>query len=225
MSMSPEQIAFVRAEFKKFYLTIKKTDALFDPGQENFDVLVNWIRENNLPVENWNEHVFAAAYVAQKAAGRIRSEKSREEIHRERTAEYAVRDREAGLRTNNTGLPETVGDGIERLKAEKAKADLEEVERLKSQLASAEEVAAKANDLSVVPTVKQLFESIQAGGGELHFNRKRQRVDATKVDPVTGNAPVAEGGEEPWSTVQIAHYRKNFNEARRQVAEVRARKQ
>jgi hypothetical protein len=225
MSMSPEQIAFVRAEYKKFYDVIKQTDPLYDLGQDNFSALVDWIREQRLPEAQWNQHVFSAAYVAQKAAGKIKSEKSKEEIHRERTAEYAARDREAGLRTNNTGLPETEGDGIERLKAEKARADLAQVEELKSRLASAEEAAAKANDLSVVPSVKQLFESIQAGVGELRFNRKGQRLDATKIDPVTGNAPIAEGGEEPWSKVQIAHYAKNFSEARRQVAEARARKQ
>jgi hypothetical protein len=65
--MSPDLVRAIQEQYQKFLNLIN--DPLYRVNQHNFDKLVEWIRSQGIPEQNWFADIFSSAYIVQRAAG------------------------------------------------------------------------------------------------------------------------------------------------------------
>ena len=185
---------------------IESAEPLYLPfEQDNFDALRKKAFElgvtDDLLAQPNGEHLFSAAFVALKAAGKLRfapDEKELAELQRQRVVELNRRDREGGSRAANAPWlagEEDPGQSAGRLAVEAGKRYRTEAEQRKAEQAAEAARIAAESDLSRVPTLKSI---IDANGAEI---------------------PVAE--QKAMSRIQHREYCRRLSNARNQLLATR----
>lgn len=163
--IDPKLISAVQQNYAKFYRTLQSVDSLYMASQENFNALRKWCESQGITLEVLGapgaEHVFSSAFVACKAAGLLQfkpNDKQLAEIRRKKAVELERRDREAGSRSHNR-IEETPTEAFTRLKHEKDLAESAEKKAAEEKLAAEKAAIAAENDLTIVPSAKELIEN------------------------------------------------------------------
>lgn len=165
--IAPDVLQNLQEAYRRFYRTIHSIEPLYKPSQENFDVLVRWLRGQNIPEAEWcSEHIWSAAFVACKAAGSLEFEPSDQEKQMERAALLSARDAEESRANRREEDPP--GKALARILREKADATRAEIQAEKERIAALQAKRDAENDLSIVPTVQQIRESGPLSAKEQH---------------------------------------------------------
>jgi hypothetical protein len=170
--IDPQVLKFVNEEYAKAFNTIVLTDATFSSGQENCDVMVEELRRQQIPMDEWVENVFLSIYMQLKSKGVFQWEESKADRAARLRAEYAERDRAGLLQRDVTPAfdePATIAQQrILRERKEQAERDAANNTSLQAQDAARR---ASENDFSSLPTWKEL-----ADGGCQHISNERLKA-------------------------------------------------
>lgn len=187
-TLSPDLVRVAQQEWVKAFNTIIKTDPLFEGSQDNLNKITAELRRQQIPETEWVEPVYLSIYMQIKTT--LQFSESKEERRARLIAENTIRDSHDGAASGNLDT-ETHQEKLQRSiqEAKSVFSNIEEESRRKAEARRAKEAA--ENDLSVLPSIKQIKE---AGGVEMPLEEFRKL-----------------------SARQMRAYRSRLNEARTQL--------
>lgn len=163
--LSKELIEQVESQYVEAFRKFQVSNPRLLPSQGNFEVVVKFLRGEELPEASWSTAMFTAALVELVARGALELAPTEEEkaAARERKRrEFAANDRKAGdphANRKGTFVSETPADIREKTgKFVREERDAYSA-KVKKELEDAAAREAAERDLSNVPTLKSILES------------------------------------------------------------------